>query len=265
MRFCFRPKSFILPVQSILQQLFKLFGHFVPLLSQQRPTMSQRLIPRAYSSLTAMSAASGSSFSSVMMIGGLRTFSSTSIPSRPPPNGFESFAGSLANILGSQAASSSSSNGSTPQTQTEAMLKDMGAAADGRRTNFHPGATISPSELTRERLFPGSFRPRRKPPLFGPQEGKARQRDPFILANSHPLEHTYNARLIQAFLDPMGRIKPRSETQLSKKSQKQVGKLVRRARSMGIISVWNNSPSKAGYGRMPSSGLSFDFEDDSLY
>jgi len=51
-----------------------------------------------------------------------------------------------------------------------------------------------------------------------------------------------------AFINPMGKIKGRNETGLTWKSQRLVGKMVRRARAMGVIPRWNNRPSEGGLG-----------------
>jgi len=41
-------------------------------------------------------------------------------------------------------------------------------------------------------------------------------------------------------VNQMGRIKTRAETGLTWKNQRKVGKLVRRARAMGLISQWTD-------------------------
>jgi small subunit ribosomal protein S18 len=49
-----------------------------------------------------------------------------------------------------------------------------------------------------------------------------------------------NPVFVSDFLTQMGKIKRRAETGLSWKSQRMVGKMVRRARGMGVISRWSN-------------------------
>lgn len=51
-----------------------------------------------------------------------------------------------------------------------------------------------------------------------------------------------------AFLNPMGMIKSRAQTGLTWKSQRRVGKMIRRARHMGIIPKWSNVPRPGGLG-----------------
>jgi hypothetical protein len=51
-----------------------------------------------------------------------------------------------------------------------------------------------------------------------------------------------------AMVNEMGRIKARSETGLTKKSQHSVGKMVRRARGMGLICGFVNRASIGGLG-----------------
>lgn len=51
-----------------------------------------------------------------------------------------------------------------------------------------------------------------------------------------------------AFINQMGKIKSRAETGLTWKSQRLVGKMVRRARHMGVIPKWANMPRPGGLG-----------------
>jgi small subunit ribosomal protein S18 len=82
--------------------------------------------------------------------------------------------------------------------------------------------------------------PNPRAPLLGPPNKVAKQIDPFHLASSDPLDHIMNPGMSRAFVNQMGRIKSRAETGLTWKNQRKVGKLVRRARAMGLISRWTD-------------------------
>lgn len=51
-----------------------------------------------------------------------------------------------------------------------------------------------------------------------------------------------------AFINPVGKILTRAETGLTWKSQRRAGKLVRRARAMGVISYFSKVPRPGGLG-----------------
>ena len=52
-----------------------------------------------------------------------------------------------------------------------------------------------------------------------------------------PLNEALNSRLLSHFVTDMGKIKPRSQTKLTWRSQRRLGKAIRRAKMMGIIPV----------------------------
>ena len=96
-----------------------------------------------------------------------------------------------------------------------------------------------PHEFHQSSLHPeGSPNPRQ--PLLGPPNKIAKQIDAFHLSSSDPLDHIFNPSMSRAFVNQMGRIKTRAETGLTWKNQRKVGKLVRRARAMGLISQWTD-------------------------
>jgi small subunit ribosomal protein S18 len=83
---------------------------------------------------------------------------------------------------------------------------------------------------------------------MGPSTKVARQIDPFHIRQSNPLDHTLNPLMTFRFVNAFGKIRPRSETGLTWRSQRMVGKMVRRARAMGIVSRWTNLPRPGGLG-----------------
>lgn len=96
-----------------------------------------------------------------------------------------------------------------------------------------------PHHFSQESLYPKDT-PEPRPPLLGPPRKIAKQIDPFHTSGSDPLDHIFNPAMSRAFVNQMGRIKSRGETGLTWKNQRKVGKLVRRARAMGLISRWTD-------------------------
>jgi small subunit ribosomal protein S18 len=79
-----------------------------------------------------------------------------------------------------------------------------------------------------------------KPPLLGPPAAEARKSDPFHILGINPIDEALNENLVQKYVTQMGKIKSRADTALTWKNQRRVGKMVRRARAMGLISRWND-------------------------
>jgi ribosomal protein S18 len=69
----------------------------------------------------------------------------------------------------------------------------------------------------------------------GPPSSVARQGDFFLTSDINPLSEVNNAKLLCRFLTPLGKIRTRASTGLTQKSQRRLGKAIRRAREMGII------------------------------
>ncbi|EIW65920.1 hypothetical protein TREMEDRAFT_35707, partial [Tremella mesenterica DSM 1558] len=107
--------------------------------------------------------------------------------------------------------------------------------------------SLPPHLLTKPHIYPSYPNPT-KPPLVGPPKSLAKSLDPFFLSHSDPLDHTLNPHFSLSFIDRLGRILPRSRTGLTRRSQRRIGKMVRRARSMGLVSKFVNLPSVGGYG-----------------
>jgi ribosomal protein S18 len=100
-----------------------------------------------------------------------------------------------------------------------------------------------PHSFSQSSLYPPTS-PNSRAPLLGPPNKVAKQIDAFHLSSSDPLDHIFNPGMSRAFVNQMGRIRSRAETGLTWKNQRKVGKLVRRARAMGLISRWTDrSPS----------------------
>ncbi|KAK4685024.1 hypothetical protein P7C73_g5131, partial [Tremellales sp. Uapishka_1] len=145
--------------------------------------------------------------------------------------------------------SSSSSSSSSAPALTSRMLRDLPdrTEEDETRKRFSAGQRTSPHSFRRASLYPEQKR-RAVAPLLGPPVKIAKQIDPFHLSRSSPLEHVMNPNFVYSFLGPMGKIKSRAKTGLTWKSQRMVGKMVRRARGMGLISRWSNEVVEGGVG-----------------
>ena len=101
-------------------------------------------------------------------------------------------------------------------------------------TQIYPPHSFSPSSLN------PTPSPNARQPLLGPPNRIAKQIDAFHISQSDPLDHIFNPAMSRAFVNQMGRIKTRAETGLTWRNQRKVGKLVRRARAMGLISRWTD-------------------------
>ncbi|WFD30185.1 hypothetical protein MSPP1_001202 [Malassezia sp. CBS 17886] len=84
---------------------------------------------------------------------------------------------------------------------------------------------------------------RRVQPLLGPTKREAMQTDPIHLLGLKPskpslADDSYkNGALLAEFTSEMGKILPRNITGLTRKSQRSIGKAIRRARAFGILPV----------------------------
>ena len=60
-------------------------------------------------------------------------------------------------------------------------------------------------------------------------------KDPFLFYNIDPVKEALNSHLLNAFLTTMGKIRGRNETMLPRRTQRRMGKAIRRARNLGIL------------------------------
>ncbi|KAG8743369.1 hypothetical protein FRC10_012173 [Ceratobasidium sp. 414] len=96
----------------------------------------------------------------------------------------------------------------------------------------------NPNHLSREHRV---YRPERRPkdPTMGPGRKQAQSLDVFRKLDIDPLDEYKNGTLLKSFVSEMGKIHPRAKTGLTWRSQRRVGKAIRRARAMGIIPLWS--------------------------
>ncbi|PWN29835.1 hypothetical protein BDZ90DRAFT_230673 [Jaminaea rosea] len=114
------------------------------------------------------------------------------------------------------------------------------AKAQAIRMAFH-GQHYTPPSLTSPAQI--SQQTSRARPLLGPPKHIAVQIDQIHRLGLNPAKPSLqddsykNPALMTQFVTEMGKIMPRSQTMLTRKSQRRVGKAVRRMRSMGLMPV----------------------------
>ncbi|KAI8443666.1 hypothetical protein BY996DRAFT_6435726 [Phakopsora pachyrhizi] len=107
-----------------------------------------------------------------------------------------------------------------------------------RKLTFSPNQILKPSDLRPINLVHPADRENRKPrPVIRrpPLDSEVRFTDPFLYYGLNVLKEPYNPDLLSSFLTPLGRIKKRVYTGLSKVNQRKVAKAIRRARCMGFL------------------------------
>lgn len=83
--------------------------------------------------------------------------------------------------------------------------------------------------------------PFRRRPAVGPPTSIARYNDVFHQFNIDPLSQALNPEILHAFVSEMGKVYGRNVTCLTSKSQRKLGKAIRRAKMMGVIPVLSNT------------------------
>lgn len=83
---------------------------------------------------------------------------------------------------------------------------------------------------------------RRTPPKVGPSRAEAESRDIFRQLDIDPVKEALNTTLLSNFVTEMGKIKGRAVTGLTWRSQRRLGKAIRRAKMMGVIPVLSRRP-----------------------
>ena len=115
------------------------------------------------------------------------------------------------------------------------------------RTSFnHHEKPYNPYDFQPANRLPSPNRRMIEP--LGPSRPLAIRGDVFYQLGINPLDEVLNCNLISSFTTDMGRIQKRNETKLTWKSQRKIGKAIRRARAMGLIpafSRWEDSMIKS--------------------
>lgn len=95
---------------------------------------------------------------------------------------------------------------------------------------------IRPHQLTyKYRLQP--TRRLIRPPTVGPGSAESRYGDVFHQLGIDPLDQCMNPQLLSHFVSDMGKIYGRHITKLTTRSQRRLGKAIRRAKMMGVIPI----------------------------
>lgn len=81
-----------------------------------------------------------------------------------------------------------------------------------------------------------------KRPLLGPSVKESKRRDIFHQLGIDPLHESFNSSLLSTYVTGMGKIRGRAETGLTWKSQRRLGKSIRRAKMMGVMPILCKRP-----------------------
>ncbi|KAN0097461.1 hypothetical protein V8E55_001907 [Tylopilus felleus] len=109
----------------------------------------------------------------------------------------------------------------------------------GLRRKFAAGQFIRPHYWTYQHRFqPKNIRT--APPLVAPSRKEACQHDVFRELGIDPLWETSNSTLLASFVTELSKIRPRTHTRLTTKTQRRLGKAIRRAKMMGVIPLFYN-------------------------
>ncbi|KAF8351568.1 hypothetical protein F5887DRAFT_214259 [Amanita rubescens] len=92
--------------------------------------------------------------------------------------------------------------------------------------------------------------PPRRRPQVPPPPAQARYNDVFHQHDLDPLSLSLKPAMFYHYLSEIGKISGRSSTKLTMKSQRRIGKAIRRAKMMGIIPVHSLPKSTIGWGGM---------------
>ncbi|TKY86735.1 hypothetical protein EX895_004375 [Sporisorium graminicola] len=151
----------------------------------------------------------------------------------------------LARSRASASSSSSSSSASSPSANGAVHNPRSSTPTRERQTvsgrAFMNGHYYNPTTLSYDSI---TQRPNRLArPLLGPTKAEAVKQDLIHINGLKPgkpslHDDSYkNAAILANYVTEMGKIMPRASTGLTRKSQRAIGKAVRRARSMGLLPV----------------------------
>lgn len=113
---------------------------------------------------------------------------------------------------------------------------EFGLTCENLALKYYAPRHLNLEKLHERRVF-------RARPLLGPPAAEAKEKDllhQLKLRPGHPSLHddSYkNPVLLSSYVTEMGKIQKRSQTGLTWRSQREVGKAVRRARAMGLMPV----------------------------
>ncbi|GAK63413.1 mitochondrial ribosomal protein s18 [Moesziomyces antarcticus] len=177
----------------------------------------------------------------------LRRFA-TSAPASNSGSGsaLDELSSSIEQLARNRAAAAPPASGAVHNPRSPTPVRDRQTVSGRAFMNGHyyNPATLSYTSITE--------RPARLArPLLGPTRKEAEQQDMIHINGLKPgkpslHDDSYkNAAILANFVSEMGKIMPRASTGLTRKSQRQVGKAVRRARSMGLLPVMSRGGTRA--------------------
>ncbi|TEB30178.1 hypothetical protein FA13DRAFT_1792643 [Coprinellus micaceus] len=102
---------------------------------------------------------------------------------------------------------------------------------------LRPGFAIRPHQLAYDNRVIDRSAPRPRRPTVAPASKQARDGDIFYQLGVDPVSIATNASVLSKYITEMGQIQPRTQTRLTVKSQRRLGKAIRRARMMGVIPI----------------------------
>ncbi|KAF9247346.1 hypothetical protein BU15DRAFT_39462 [Melanogaster broomeanus] len=106
--------------------------------------------------------------------------------------------------------------------------------SQGQRRQFSLNMFIRPHFWSHEHRFKKQ-RQNLIRPAVAPGRREALEHDVLHYHGIDPLWETSNPSLLSSFVTVMGKIKPRSANRITTKTQRRMGKAIRRARMMGVI------------------------------
>ncbi|XP_006459991.1 hypothetical protein AGABI2DRAFT_191766 [Agaricus bisporus var. bisporus H97] len=101
------------------------------------------------------------------------------------------------------------------------------------RKMFYPGNILRPNDLSPEKCQ--NSRGANRSTRIAPPAPEARYKDIFRQLNIDPVDFTLNPHVLSTYISEMGKIYGRNITGLTCRSQRRLGKAIRRARMIGII------------------------------
>lgn len=144
-------------------------------------------------------------------------------------------------------------NVNTPRAAKQTLSSLTASNSSKGRSNiegkFRQGSNYAPKNMNSENIY--AQRTRRSPPLLGPSRAMAERSDELFKLNLRPghvslHDDSYkNPVLLSSYVSVMGKIKPRKSSGLTRRSQREVAKAIRRARSMGLMPIMSKMPYKA--------------------
>ncbi|KAG6833904.1 hypothetical protein H0H87_007915 [Tephrocybe sp. NHM501043] len=112
---------------------------------------------------------------------------------------------------------------------------------------FKANRFVKPHDFTYKSRFNAQPTYQTRRPTVGPAPSQARYQDPFHQFELDPVSLAMNRDILSHYVSEMGKTYGRNITGLTSKSQRRMGKAIRRAKMMGIIPVLSKSQQLLGH------------------